>query len=435
MRSFGRWAFLGAIVAALLAATVDASANAVKMYWTDGDSLNIQRANPDGSGVEIVVTDLVDTRGIALDAAGGKMYWIEHFAQKIQRANLDGSAMEDLVTTGMISPIGLAIDVADGKMYWADASTCLIQSANLEIPFGETPSTRTDVEDLVTGPIPPDVDDHAGTNCPAGLALDLAGGKMYWTEGVAHRIQRANLDGSDIEALVQLSHDLNAAPIGIALDVAGGKMYWTDRSTGKIQRANLNGSSVEDLVTGLSIPLGIALDVDDGKMYWVDNGVGNVDFPDQIQRANLEIPVGETPSTRTDVEDLVTGLINPFFIALLFEIVVDIDIKPGSDPNSINLDSAGVVSVAIFSSESFDATMDLDPDSISLASARVKMVGKSGRLLCHEEFVNEDDLLDLVCQVETAQFIIEEGESIAVLEAATFDGIPVRGEDDIRIVP
>ena len=28
----------------------------------------------------------------------------------------------------------------------------------------------------------------------------------------------------------------------------GGKMYWTNPATGKIQRANLDGSDVEDLV-------------------------------------------------------------------------------------------------------------------------------------------------------------------------------------------
>ena len=39
---------------------------------------------------------------------------------------------------------------------------------------------------------------------------------------------------------------------------------------------------------------------------------------------------------------------------------VTIDIKPGSDPNSINLGSAGVIPVAILSSEAFDATT-VDP--------------------------------------------------------------------------
>ena len=57
----------------------------------------------------------------------------------------------------------------------------------------------------------------------------------------------------------------------MALDVAGGKMYWVDSGTDKVRRANLDGSAVKDLVTsGLSRPRGIALDVAGGKMYWTD---------------------------------------------------------------------------------------------------------------------------------------------------------------------
>lgn len=40
-----------------------------------------------------------------------------------------------------------------------------------------------------------------------------------------------------------------------------------------------------------------------------------------------------------------------------------------------------------------------------------------------------------MCQVETAQFMIEVGESVATLEAETFDGTQIRGEDNVRIVP
>jgi hypothetical protein len=59
-------------------------------------------------------------------------------------------------------------------------------------------------------------------------------------------------------------------------------------------------------------------------------------------------------------------------------IEVSIDIKPGSLPNanSINLASAGSVPVAILSSPSFDART-INPDSVSLAGAHVKLVGKS----------------------------------------------------------
>ena len=71
---------------------------------------------------------------------------------------------------------------------------------------------------------------------------------MYWTDLGTDKIQRANLDGSDVQDLVKLRHSRYGGPFGIALDVEGGKMYWTDNDTDKIQRANLDGSNIEDLV-------------------------------------------------------------------------------------------------------------------------------------------------------------------------------------------
>ena len=80
------------------------------MYWTDGSTDNIKRANLDGSNVEdLITTGLRDPRGIALDVSEGKMYWIEWGTDKIKRANLDGSNIEDLVTTGLVKPIGIAL--------------------------------------------------------------------------------------------------------------------------------------------------------------------------------------------------------------------------------------------------------------------------------------------------------------------------------------
>ncbi len=165
------------------------------------------------------------------------------------------------------------------KMYWVD--TGKIQRANLD---------GSNVEDLIT----------TGLSAPDGIALDVERGKMYWTDWIADKIQRANLDGSNVEDLITTgSYGLR----GIALDVERGKMYWTDWYTAKIQRANLNGSNVEDLITtGLKSLDGIALDVERGKMYWTDYGTN------KIQRANLD---------GSNVEDLITtGLRLPRGIAL-----------------------------------------------------------------------------------------------------------------------
>ena len=113
---------------------------------------------------------------------------------------------------------------------------------------------------------------------------------------------------------------------------------------------------------------------------------------------------------------------------------VDIDIIPGSAQNAVNLSGAGVIPVAILSSPTFDA-LQVDPATITLAGANVRMIGASNRFLCQARDVNKDGLTDLVCDVQTAQFLIQPGDSTATLEGATFGGTPIIGHDAIHIVP
>ena len=248
-----------------------------KMYWADGGTNKIQRANLDGSGVEDLVTELIAPKGLTLVLDVGKMYWTDWLTGKVQRANLDGSGVEDLVT-GLRTPFDLALDLDDGRMYWTDLGTYKVQRANLD---------GSGLQDLVTG-----------LRTPAGLTLDLGADKMYWTDSETDKVQRANLDGSGLQDLVT---GLNS-PYVLALAPSAGKMYWTDLGTGKIQRANLDGSVAEDLVTGLSTPFDLELALSVGKMYWTDTGT------EKIQRANLD---------GSRVEDLVTtGLISPISLVL-----------------------------------------------------------------------------------------------------------------------
>ena len=165
------------------------------------------------------------------------------------------------------------------SIYWTNPARDKIQRANLD---------GSNVIDLITR-LPG----------PWDIALDVAGGKMYWVDAGTYKIQRANLDGSNVEDLVTSGL---SRPGSIALDVAGRKMYWADFGTYRIQRANLDGSNVENLVTsGLVTPGSIALDVAGRKMYWTDEGT------DRIQRANLD---------GSNVENLVTGVLGPLGITL-----------------------------------------------------------------------------------------------------------------------
>ena len=252
----------------------------VYMYWADWNRNKIQRATLDGMHVSDLIVGLPHPRGIAVDVDGGHIFWTNLRVETIQRANLDGSNVQTIVT-GLKSSLDIALDVEGGHIYWTNRGTGNIQRADFN---------GFNVQTIVTG-----------LSGPTGIALDTAGGKMYWTDwdDTTDRIQRANLDGSNVETLIPTGSGL-WAPIGIALDVAGGKMYWTDTEPDRIHRANLDGSNVETLISGNSA-VHITLDLNAEKMYWAGQAPGS------IQRANLD---------GSNVETLVTGLDRPFGIAL-----------------------------------------------------------------------------------------------------------------------
>lgn len=227
---------------------------------------------------------LTNVLGIGAANAQQKMYWTNRGQHKIQRANLDGSNIEDLVMTGDSEPLSIAIDLAAGKMYWTEYNDDRILR---RIRCANLDGSQ--IQDLVTNMLR-----------PQGIALDVPQGKMYWTEGPATLpvIRRANLDGSNIEDLVTANI---SAPDGLTLDLAAGKMYWTDWGLDNIQRANLDGTSVEEVVSTLRGPRDIVLDQGATRMYWTDRHTG------KIQRAGLD---------GSNIEDLVTNLILPTGIAL-----------------------------------------------------------------------------------------------------------------------
>jgi hypothetical protein len=120
---------------------------------------------------------------------------------------------------------------------------------------------------------------------------------------------------------------------------------------------------------------------------------------------------------------------------------VEIDVKPGNDDNVVNLGSNGVIPVAILSSEDFDATT-VDPCSVELTGdteipgAGVALRGKKEKPQVHNEDVNDDGLLDLVCHIETENLDplnIQEG--VVYLKGNTFEGQAIQGSDVITVVP
>jgi len=104
-----------------------------------------------------------------------------------------------------------------------------------------------------------------------------------------------------------------------------------------------------------------------------------------------------------------------------------VDIKPGNNPNSINLKSKGVVPVAILTTESLDA-QDIDPESILFAGAfpiRWKI-----------EDVDDDGDNDMLLHFSTQDLAdLNEASTVAVLTGSMLDGTSFEGSDTVKIVP
>lgn len=120
---------------------------------------------------------------------------------------------------------------------------------------------------------------------------------------------------------------------------------------------------------------------------------------------------------------------------------VDIDIKPGSYPNAININSHGVIPIAILGSADFDVTQ-IDIRTLQFAGLQVNVKG-NGAPQCSIEDVSgpdgvPDGFEDLVCQFADDAEAWVPGDGVATLTGkllAAYGGGLFEGSDEITIVP
>lgn len=105
---------------------------------------------------------------------------------------------------------------------------------------------------------------------------------------------------------------------------------------------------------------------------------------------------------------------------------VTIDIKPGSDPNSINLGSQGVVPVAVLTTDGFD-TSNVDRASVVFAGA--------APLRWAVEDVDADGDLDLIFHFKTQELELDADSTEATLTGQLLNGMTIEGTDSVNIVP
>ena len=277
------------IGALFLACSLLAGSRAIadQLYWNSGNA--IHRTDLAGGDVQDL-TQTNQTNGIALDPTGNRMFWTGElltvppgYTGVIRMSALDGSG-GIAVLPNIPTPIGIALDVPHGKMYWTAADNA-VRRANLDGTLVEQLIKEVSIAQL------------------SGIALDLVNDRLYFSyvnplidSVVPGGIASANLDGSGFQAVVNGLVN----PQGVALDVAGGHLYWADGA--QIQSADFAGQNLKNLVTGLSQPFGVALDLSDRNIFWTDPSSG------KIQTA---------PFAGGAASDVLSMLANPTAIAIL----------------------------------------------------------------------------------------------------------------------
>ena len=250
-------------------------------------------------------------------ATSGRLFFLDVSGGRIMSLNPDGSNLKAIVSKGLRIPDGVAVDINAGHIYWTNMGNPSANDGSID---------RCDLDGTnVTNIIPP-----GGTFTPKQLQLDKKNGKLYWSDREGMRVMRANLNGSAIETLVETGRseadrrDLRNWCIGIALDTQGGKFYWSQKGPdnageGRILRANLEipkGQSpakrndVELLFDGLPEPIDLDLDLANRMMYWTDRG----DPPrgNTVNRAPMDAP----PESRKDPEIVFNHLMEGIGLSL-----------------------------------------------------------------------------------------------------------------------
>jgi hypothetical protein len=121
-------------------------------------------------------------------------------------------------------------------------------------------------------------------------------------------------------------------------------------------------------------------------------------------------------------------------------LLVAIDIKPGSDPNSVPCNgSLGIsIPVAILTTDDFDATA-VDHSTVGFDGAsELHISSETGEPRRHEEDVDQDGDLDLLLHFAYGDTALVEAECPSTVEAVltgqTFDGQKIEGSDTLRLV-
>jgi sugar lactone lactonase YvrE len=227
------------------------------------------------------MTDFITTKSKpAPDRKGviGRLFVLELSGGRIHAMNPDGTDQKVIVSNCQL-PDGIAVDVEVGRIYWTNMGVPNLNDGSLECADLDGRNRRVVVPQGLTF-------------TPKQLHLDKQNGKLYWCDREGMRVMRSNLDGSQIETLVETGRgdadrrDQTRWCVGITIDPERKQIYWTQKGSdngeqGRLFRAGLeiprgetaaNRSDIEVFFDHLPEPIDLELDVQNRMLYWTDRG-------------------------------------------------------------------------------------------------------------------------------------------------------------------
>ena len=166
-------------------------------------------------------------------------------------------------------------------------------------------------------------------------------------------------------------------------------------------------------------------------------GVANMNSPSNLLfgRSGSSSPAAFYFAGQLDELEIFNRALSAAEVAALFnagsagkcKVNVEIDIKPGELPNSVNPRNNGVVPVAILTTTTFDATT-VNPMSVRFGPNGAGEAHGQG----HLEDVDGDGDLDLVLHFRTQAAGIVCGATSASLTGQTFGGQSISGSDSVK---
>ncbi len=175
--------------------------------------------------------------------------------------------------------------------------------------------------------------------------------------------------------------------------------------------------------------LGHAQDMEDGELgglslTWSSDSEGFLGNGSEVVLAGETLSLGKHEITLTATDS--HGRTGTATIIVNVALPVVVDIKPESEPASINLKSRGVIPVALVTTDDFDAT-DVMPSTVELAGARPVRWTK--------EDVHNDSDIDMLFHFKVQHLNLDMNSTEATLTGNTKKDVPVLGTDTVNIVP